>query len=95
MVVPETFEGILNGAIWFHYDAAGDVLYLRLVSDRDAEALGEETSDGLILLRRSSDDAPVGLTVVNWWKRFGRGAVPDSMQAFAALLAPLAGRIAA
>ena len=48
-----------------------------------------------MLLRREDDDRPVGLTVVNWWKRFGKGALPDSLEEIARLIEPLAMKVAA
>jgi len=65
MAVIETIEGMVAGALWFHYDAGGDVLYLRLADRREAEAVGEETYDGFILLRDMTTNETVGLTVVN------------------------------
>ena len=78
MAVIETIEGLL-GSVRFHYDARQDVLYLRSADYQDDNALGEETDDGFILLRDSESDRPIGLTIVNWWKRFGRGSFPDSL----------------
>lgn len=91
----ETLEGTLDGGLWFHYDAAGDVLYLRLQSKLDSPALGEETDDGFVLLRDESTDQPVGLTIVNWWSRFGHGDLPDSVAEIKRAMAPLAGKVAA
>jgi hypothetical protein len=34
----------------------------------------------LLLLRREDNDEPVGMTVVSWWKRFGTGKLPDSLE---------------
>lgn len=78
MAVIETIEGTL-GVVRFHYDVCGDVLYLRLSSAAASEPVGEETDDGLIILRDQTTDQPVGLTIVNWWERFGKGGLPDSM----------------
>jgi hypothetical protein len=83
-----TLEGVV-GVLWFHYDVDGDVLYLRLQSRREAEAVGEETPDGFILLRDMSTNKPVGMTVVNWWKRFGKGRLPDSVREFERRLHPM------
>lgn len=74
----ETIEGTLD-AVRFHYDVRGDVLYLRAVGHADDRAVGEETDDGYILLRDADTDRPVGLTIVSWWKRFGRGGLSDSL----------------
>jgi hypothetical protein len=95
MVTTDTLEGIINNAYWYHYDAANDVLYLRLLSTRQTPAVGEETDDGFILLRDEKTDRPVGLTVVNWWKRFGQGALPDSISQIQSRIEPWAKKIAA
>ena len=95
MVVTDTLEGTVNTALWYHYDITNDVLYLRLTSERQTPTLSEETSDGLLLLRRESDGHPVGLTVVNWWKRFGQGALPDSIKELERHIEPWAKRVAA
>jgi hypothetical protein len=91
----DTLEGQIGQTLWYHYDVGNDVLYLRLVSFRDVNAIGEETDDGIILLRDEATDAVVGLTIVNWWKRFGSGNLPDSISAIQERIAPLAGRLAA
>jgi hypothetical protein len=62
-------------------------------SKRDVEAVGEENDDGVIVLRAAADDSVVGMTVVNWWKRFGQGLVPDSMKLIVARIEPWAGKI--
>lgn len=79
MVKTDAIEGTIDQLLWFHYDLASDVLYLRLANHRERNALGEETDDGFILLRDEQTDEPIGLTIVNWWKRFGQGGLPDSM----------------
>ena len=63
--------------------------------DEWQDALGEETDDGLILLRAEDTDQPIGLTVVNWWKRFGTGELPDSLLAFEGHIEPWAEKLAA
>jgi hypothetical protein len=95
MVALDTIEGTINGAIWFHYSISDDVLYLRLRSAMNSEAIGEETDDGLVLLRDSNSDAPIGLTIINWWKRFGTGSLPDSLGAIEKKIEPWAGKLAA
>jgi hypothetical protein len=95
MVALDTIEGIINDVLWFHYAVSDDVLYLRLNDARDIEALGEETDDGLTLLRDSATDRPVGLTIVNWWKRFGHGDLPDSLTTIERHIEPWGDRIAA
>lgn len=94
MVKVDAIEGVVDDALWLHYDMQGDVLYLRLVQDRDAITYSEETEDGMLRVRREDNDAVAGLTVVNWWKRFGRGALPDSIQALENAIAPWAKRLA-
>jgi hypothetical protein len=95
MVTTETLEGTINSALWYHYDAANDVLYLRVRSTRETPAVGEETDDGFILLRDEQTDQPVGLTIVNWWKRFGQGALPDSIAEIQRRIEPWAQKLAA
>lgn len=73
----EAPSGILPGGLHFHYDAESDVLYLRDSARLAVEAVGEETDEGVILLRGTEDDSPVGMTLANWWTRFGdRGPAP-------------------
>ncbi len=72
----DTIEGTVDESMWYHYDLDNDVLYLRLASQRDVEAFGEETPDGYILLR-TAGDAIVGMTVVDYWRRFGMGMLQD------------------
>ena len=72
----DTVEGTIDDVVRYHYDLDNDVLYLRLASKRGVGAFGEETPEGFILLR-DSDGTVVGMTVVDYWKRFGVGAVRD------------------
>lgn len=95
MVEIDTLEGVIDGSLWFHYDLDSDVLYLRLASRRDADALGEETDDGLILLHDADGNDPIGLTIVNWWKRFGDGPLPDSLIEIQHRIEPWAKKLAA
>jgi hypothetical protein len=91
----DTIEGTLPPEMWFHYDVGNDVLYLRLQSKRRSITFGEETDDGLIFLRDTKNKAPVGITVVNWWKRFGKGSLPDSIREIQRKIKPLARRLSA
>ena len=95
MVAIDTIEGLINGVFWFHYSVGDDVLYLRLASSRHTDTLGEETDDGFILLRTEGTEQPVGVTIVNWWKRFGQGDLPDSLSAIEERIEPWAAKIAA
>lgn len=95
MVTLDTLEGVIDDTLWFHYDASSDVLYLRLASERSTPALGEETDAGDILLRDEQTDRPVGLTLISWWKRFGQGALPDSLRELQNRIQPFAAQIAA
>lgn len=95
MVKVDAIEGTVDQALWYHYDLAGDVLYLRLASERDTETYADESDDGLLVLRRMADDAIVGLTVVSWWKQFGTGRLPDSLQEIERAIEPWASRLAA
>ena len=95
MVTVDTLEGVINNSLWYHYDVGNDVLYLRLASRRSGEALGDETDDGLILLRDALTNDPVGLTIVSWWKRFGHGPLPDSISEIQRQIEPWANKLAA
>lgn len=97
MVKTDAIEGTIGSGprrYWFHYDLDGDVLYLRLEAERETPTFATETTDGLVL-RTQKGDRPVGLTVVNWWKRFGAGSLPDSIQQIGRSIEPWAERIAA
>jgi hypothetical protein len=95
MVTTDTLEGIINGTISYHYDVTSDVLYLRLLSDMTTPSLGEENDDGIIELRDEQTDRLIGLTIVSWWKRFGKGTLPDSISQIQQLIEPLAKKVAA
>ena len=95
MVKVDTIEGTVGDVLWCHYDLANDVLYLRLTAHRDAKTYAEETADGFLQLRREDDDTVVGLTVVNWWKRYGQGALPDSIRELEQAIEPWAKKLAA
>ncbi len=95
MVKIDTIEGTVDDVLWYHYDLGTDVLYLRLAAERETPTYAEETDDGCLLLRRESDDRAVGVTVVNWWKRFGSGPLPDSLRELEARIEPWARRLAA
>ncbi len=45
-VVTESLEGSIDNTVWYHYDVANDVLYLRLLSERRTPTIAEETDDG-------------------------------------------------
>ena len=94
-IVTDTLEGVIDERLWYHYDLVNDVLYLRLAAQRDTPSVAQETPEGFLLLRAEDDDALVGLTVVNWWKRFGRGARPDSISRLEHLIEPWAAKLAA
>ncbi|MCY3020121.1 MAG: hypothetical protein NTW87_13975 [Planctomycetota bacterium] len=95
MVQDDALEGIIDHSWWFHYDMTRDVLYLRLTQHLNTETSAEETPDGFLLLRTTHDDAPVGITVVNWWKRFGSGKRPDSIAELEKQIEPWARKVAA
>jgi len=95
MVITDSVEGVVDGTVWFHYDLTNDVLYARLAAHRESPSVGEETPDGLILLKDPGTDKPIGMTIVNWWKRFGEGELPDSITELQQRIAPWARRVAA
>lgn len=95
MVKVDAIEGTVDDVLWCHYDIANDVLYLRLAGCREEPTVAEETEDGFLLLRREDTDQVVGMTVVNWWKRFGSGELPDSIHELAVAIEPWAKKLAA
>jgi hypothetical protein len=95
MVKVDTIEGTIDDVLCYHYDVGRDVLYLRLAAERETPTYAEETDDGCLLFRRESDDRAVGVTVVSWWKRFGSGALPDSLRELAQRIEPWAEKLAA
>ena len=95
MVKTDAIEGTVDDVLWYHYDRANDVLYLRLASARDTVTYAEETDGGLLSLHREDTDEVVGLTVVDWWKRFGTGQLPDSIRELERSIEPWAKKVAA
>jgi len=95
MVKTDAIEGIVNDTLRFHYDIFADVLYLRRIDAEDILTYGDLTEDGDLLLRDQKTDKPVGLTIVSWWKRFGRGDLPDSISEIQTRIEPLANKVAA
>lgn len=95
MVTIETVEGLINAVVSYHYDVFADVLYLRLRTEMQTPALGDENDDGDIELRAEADNRLIGITIVSWWKRFGHGELPDSISEIQKHIEPLAGRVAA
>lgn len=95
MVAIDTLEGVIDARLWYHYDVGSDVLYVRLLAQRNTPALGEETDEGFILLRDETTDRPIGLTIVSWWKRFGVGQLPDSISQIQSRIEPWALKLAA
>ena len=91
----DTLEGIINDTLSYHYDVGNDVLYLRLIADMETPTLGEENDEGFIELREETTSRLVGITVVNWWKRFGGGDLPDSIREIQKRIEPLATKLAA
>jgi hypothetical protein len=95
MVKTDTLEGTVDQVLWYHYDLANDVLYLRMAAHRETPTYAEKTAEGLLLLRRQDNDEAVGLTIVNWWKRFGKGSLPDSIRKLEEFIEPWARKLAA
>lgn len=95
MVKVDTIEAVLDDVLWCHYDITNDVLYLQLVKHREAPSYSEETPDGFLLMRRQDTDELAGMTLVSWWKRFGRGKLPDSIHELEEAIEPWARKLAA
>ena len=45
-------------------------------------------------IREDGSNRLVGVTAVNWWKRFGRGQLPDSLREIQKVIEPLAQKLA-
>ena len=95
MVKADAIEGIVDDLLRFHYDMFADVLYIRLLSAARVKTIGDITDEGDILLRDVKTDRAVGLTCVSWWKRFGHGALPDSISEIQKRIEPMARKLAA
>lgn len=95
MVTTDTLDGIIDGVTHFHYDVTADVLYLRLLEAEGRPTVGDLNDDGDIVLLDESTEATVGLTIINWWKRFGTGDLPDSIEQIQGHIEPLAAKVAA
>ena len=96
MAIADTVEGTLrDGRLWFHYDLGNDVLYIRQADARNQATYGDEQDDGTLLLRLLADDSPVGLTVVNWWARYGTEPPSDSLRQIAAAVEPMSTMLSA
>ncbi len=94
MVTIETVEGLINGVVSYHYDVFADVLYLRLRTEMQTPAIGDENDDGDIELHDETAGRLIGVTIISWWKRFGHGALPDSIAEIQKHIEPLANTIA-
>lgn len=73
----DALQGIISGAIKFHFDLTSDILYLRLLKKAEAPAYSEETDDGYILVRDLKTDEVIGMTILGYWERFGHKALPE------------------
>jgi hypothetical protein len=95
MTTTDTIEGTINGTVSYHYDVFADVLYLKLVTEMETPSIGEEDDSGDVELHDQKTGRLIGLTVINWWKRFGNGSLPDSIAELAKRIEPWAGKVAA
>ena len=95
MVKVDTIEGVLDDILWCHYDVTNDVLYLQLLQHRGVPAYSQETDDGFLVVRREDNDEVAGITVVNWWKHFGKGKLPDSIHELEQAIEPWARKVPA
>jgi uncharacterized protein YuzE len=93
MVQTDTLEGIVDDRLRYHYDFFTDVLYLRLISDMQTLSIGEQTDDGDIELHEEETGRLIGITIINWWKRYGYGSAPDSLKELGAKIEPWASKV--
>lgn len=68
----EIIEGTLSNSLWFHYDLENDVLSFCPSELRNQERYGEETDNGFTEFTTETGEF-AGLTIVNYWRRFGQG----------------------
>lgn len=74
---PRALTGVVNGVLWYWYDAAEDLLDVRLVSRRSTAGNPDPAPGGFTLLRDPASGAPIGMVVRGFWSRFGAGERPD------------------
>ena len=70
-------QGSVENGLRFHLDAENDVLYLIRPEYVGQPTYGEETPEGFTLLR-ADNGTEAGLTVVNYWRDFGKGPVESA-----------------
>jgi uncharacterized protein YuzE len=58
----------MTGNVNFEYDPLADVLYCSFGPPQ--EAIGEEVGDGIVVRRNPETNVPVGITIVNFSRRF-------------------------
>jgi uncharacterized protein YuzE len=58
------------GSMDIHYDPSADVLYCSF--GKPQEAIGEEVDDGIIVRRNVETNAIVGITVIDFSRRFSQ-----------------------
>jgi uncharacterized protein YuzE len=55
------------GAVWMHYDAEADVLYVNFM--RPSVAVDSELTDDDVIIRYDKDDQVIGYTILHAQKR--------------------------
>jgi len=92
----DAVQGVVGGAIKFHFDLTSDILYLRLLEQAETPAYSEETKDGYFLVRALDTDAVIGMTILGYWEHFGRKALPElSLEELQAMVQEAAGLLSA
>lgn len=75
----DTFEGTINGTLWFHYDLGNDVLYYRFEFMRGLRVIGDETEEGFTAFY-TEDDVFAGMVILCFWKHFGAGQLSEASE---------------
>lgn len=75
----DTFEGTINGILWFHYDLDNDVLYYRFHSMRNIRVIGDETAEGFTDFY-TEDNVFAGMVIIYFWKQFGIGRLSEASE---------------
>lgn len=93
--LPRAVTGVVDGSLWYWYDAAEDLLDVRLVSQRTGASSPDPAPEGFTLLRDRVSGAAIGMVIRGFWARFGDGADHPDRDLLERQVSGLAARLAA
>lgn len=93
--LPSAVSGVVNGSLWYWYDAAEDLLDVRLVSQRSSPGSPDPAPEGFTLLRDPVSGAAIGMVIRGFWARFGDSEEPPDRVLIEQQVSGLAARLAA